>query len=122
MKQLVALLVIIFCVQFSYAQIVEDPSTTGGKPTIPLTRIITGRKDTLGFQHRDDRKDSIAVSYKFLDSVRSIPIDSSINDFDLPRRAISAAAVAACPDMPACIARICVAAPTAICRLPLIWL
>ena len=82
MKQLVALLVIIFCVQFSYAQIVEDPSTTGGKPTIPVTRIITGRKDTLGFQHRDDRKDSIAVSYKFLDSVRSIPIDSSINDFD----------------------------------------
>mgnify|MGYP003344294594 CR=1 FL=1 len=36
--------------------------------------------------------------------------------------AISAPAVAACPAKPACIARMCVAAPTAIWRLPLIWL
>lgn len=41
-----------------------------------------GRKDTIGFEHRDDRKDSISISYKYLDSVRSILFDSSINDFD----------------------------------------
>lgn len=39
-------------------------------------------KDTIGFVHRDDRKDSISISYKYLDSVRSNNLDSSINDFD----------------------------------------
>ena len=38
--------------------------------------------DTLGFEHRDDLKDSITISYRFLDSVRRYPIDSSVNDFD----------------------------------------
>lgn len=40
------------------------------------------RDNTLGFEHRDDKKDSINISYKFLDSVRSVRLDSSINDFD----------------------------------------
>ena len=81
MKQFVVLLVIIFGVQLSHAQVTDEP-TQGGKPTVPVTRIITNRKDTLGFQHRDDRKDSISISYKYLDSVRNITLDSSINDFD----------------------------------------
>ncbi len=38
--------------------------------------------DTLGFERRDDLADSITISYKFLDSVRRNPIDSSVNDFD----------------------------------------
>ncbi|MFN8243754.1 MAG: putative porin [Ferruginibacter sp.] len=41
-----------------------------------------GRKDSIPFEHRDDRKDSIAIGYKFLDSVRTVSFDSSINDFD----------------------------------------
>ncbi len=82
MKQFIALLAVIFCVQLSYAQVVDDPTQTGINPNFPVTRIITGKKDTLGFQHRDDRKDSISVFYKYLDSVRSNTFDSSINDFD----------------------------------------
>jgi len=40
------------------------------------------RKDSIGFEHRDDRKDSISITYKFLDSVKNNTLDSSINDFD----------------------------------------
>jgi hypothetical protein len=42
----------------------------------------------LGFTHRDDLKDSISISYKYLDSIRNIQMDTNINDFykffDLP--------------------------------------
>ena len=38
--------------------------------------------DTLGFEHRDDLADSISVSFRYLDSVKRHPIDSSVNDFD----------------------------------------
>ena len=83
MKYLVVVLVFIFAVQYSYAQIVEDPSGSGNQPAIGNTpRIITSKKDTLGFEHRDDRKDSISVTYKYLDSIRVNTMDSSINDFD----------------------------------------
>ncbi|HEY8688323.1 MAG TPA: putative porin [Chitinophagaceae bacterium] len=37
---------------------------------------------TIGFKHRDDLADSITISYRYLDSLRSIRIDSSINDFN----------------------------------------
>ena len=42
----------------------------------------SAKDNALGFEHRDDKKDSITISYKFLDSVRSNRLDSSINDFD----------------------------------------
>ncbi|HNN71758.1 MAG TPA: hypothetical protein PKG89_10980, partial [Ferruginibacter sp.] len=41
-----------------------------------------GGADTIGFVHRDDRKDSISITFKYLDSIRSNTFDSSINDFD----------------------------------------
>lgn len=85
MKYLFTLLVSVCLLQQTHAQEeilrgnpVVRPNTTGTNPN-PGNR---NRKDTLAFEHRDDRKDSIAISYKFLDSVRSIPLDSSINDFD----------------------------------------
>ena len=37
------------------------------------------RKDSIGFEHRVD--DTITISYRYLDSIRSKPLDSSINDF-----------------------------------------
>jgi hypothetical protein len=40
-----------------------------------------GSKDTIGFERRDDAKDSITISYRFLDSIRSLKFDTSINDF-----------------------------------------
>ncbi len=42
----------------------------------------TPRTDTIGFEHRDDAKDSITISFKYLDSTRKLFLDSSINDFD----------------------------------------
>lgn len=38
--------------------------------------------DTLGFERRNDLADSINVTYRFLDSLRRQPLDSSINNFD----------------------------------------
>ncbi len=42
----------------------------------------TSRKDTINFVHRDDRKDSISISYKSMDSIRNVSPVNSINDFD----------------------------------------
>ncbi len=41
----------------------------------------TSKKDKLGFEQRDDAKDSITVTFKYLDSIRSGKLDTSINDF-----------------------------------------
>jgi Putative porin len=79
MKQIIALIILIFCFQFSFAQ---EPvfNKIGGR----LSEIGNsgGRKDSIAFEHRDDKKDSISITYKYLDSIRSIPFDSTINDFD----------------------------------------
>ncbi|MEO6490795.1 MAG: putative porin, partial [Ferruginibacter sp.] len=40
------------------------------------------RSDTIGFEHRDDRKDSITISFRYLDSTNRQYIDSSVSDFD----------------------------------------
>lgn len=37
--------------------------------------------DSLGFKHRDDLADSITISYRFLDSLTSKKLDSSVNDY-----------------------------------------
>ncbi len=39
------------------------------------------KRDNLGFEHRDDAKDSIAISFKYLDSIRSNQLDTNLNDF-----------------------------------------
>ena len=45
-------------------------------------RKNNNKLDTLGFEHRDDLADSITISFRYLDSVRRYPLDSSVNDFD----------------------------------------
>jgi hypothetical protein len=42
----------------------------------------SAKDQTLGFEHRDDKKDSVNISYSFIDSVRNVRLDSAINDFD----------------------------------------
>ena len=37
---------------------------------------------TIGFKHRDDLKDSITISYRFLDSLKNNKLDSSLSDFN----------------------------------------
>ncbi len=55
----------------------------GGKTGQNKSDTSKSDKDNaLGFEHRDDKKDSITIFYKFLDSVRINRLDSSINDFD----------------------------------------
>ena len=84
MKQIAALIVLVFCVQFSYGQNEDIIRKIGGQVESKISGIksATGSRDTIGFEHRDDKKDSIAITYKYLDSIRSNSFDSSINDFD----------------------------------------
>jgi hypothetical protein len=56
----------------------------------PLRRLGTPRNtngqsqksDTLGFEHRDALADSITISYRFMDSLKSSTLDSTLNDFN----------------------------------------
>ena len=61
----------------------NNPSGNG---TIPMPQTGqpagTARKDTIGFERRDDAKDSIRLTYKFLDNPLRFELDSSIHDFD----------------------------------------
>ncbi|MBC7890547.1 MAG: hypothetical protein H7Z13_21960 [Ferruginibacter sp.] len=41
----------------------------------------SSKRDNLGFEQRDDAKDSITISFRYLDSIRSVQLDTSINDF-----------------------------------------
>jgi hypothetical protein len=82
MKQIIALIILVFCFQFAHAQQPDVINQIGGRIKNIGGATSGGGKDTIGFVHRDDRKDSISISYKYLDSIRSIPFDSSINDFD----------------------------------------
>jgi hypothetical protein len=75
----------------AWAQVIENipvgsPSRRGSGGNIPamsgVTRGRGGGTDTLKFERRDDSKDSISVTYRQLDSLRSNYLDSSINDFD----------------------------------------
>ncbi len=38
--------------------------------------------DTIGFKHRDDLADSITISFRYLDSLKSQTLDSATNDFN----------------------------------------
>lgn len=79
MKQILALILLIFCFHFTQAQ---EPVLNKVKGRLSQIGGSSSGKDTIGFEHRDDKKDSIAIFYKYLDSIRSNSFDSSINDFD----------------------------------------
>ena len=81
MKQLIALIILVFCFEFAHAQQPDVINQIGGRIK-NISGASSGGKDTIGFVHRNDKKDSIAIYYKYLDSIRSIPFDSTINDFD----------------------------------------
>lgn len=56
-----------------------DPSRIGGN-----LRDIRQKKDTsnTGFEQRDDLKDSISISYRYMDALKRYTIDSSVNNID----------------------------------------
>lgn len=61
------------------------------RPTTTQTQSQTGTKsssspnfsnqDSIGFEHRDDAKDSVTITFRYLDSLRNLKLDNSINDF-----------------------------------------
>jgi Putative porin len=87
MKYFVILLMLFFVGATAYAQdpVLKFPRARTSTPTGQNNKSDTsksGKENAMGFEHRDDKKDSISLSYKFLDSVRINRLDSSINDFD----------------------------------------
>jgi hypothetical protein len=77
-KTPVVLFFFIFFIQFSYAQI---PLPRGGRmPNFGGTPSSQG-SDSIAFEHRDDLKDSITISYIHLNSLVRERLDSSIDDF-----------------------------------------
>lgn len=84
LKKFGIVLLFLSVAQFSYTQIpnrrpgATSPVNTQGLPNI---QGQTQSKDTIGFEHRDDLADSITISFRYLDSLRSGRIDSSINDY-----------------------------------------
>lgn len=74
-KKIGILLLLLFCIHISYAQIpTRLPNFGGGSHG-------GSNSDTIGFEHRDDLKDSITISYRHLNSLTKEYLDSSINDF-----------------------------------------
>lgn len=59
----------------------QVPTRQLPRTTNPKAGTDTAVQKGVGFEHRDDAKDSITVSFRFLDSVRSGQLDTSINDF-----------------------------------------
>lgn len=78
-KKISVLILLSFCIQFSYAQL---PNLKSGNPLGGFRGMNEkSGSDTIGFEHRDDLKDSITISYHHLNSLVKEYLDSSINDF-----------------------------------------
>ena len=86
MKHFFILLVMVFVLGNCFAQEpVFNKLPKFGGTTTGQNKTDTGKSakdNAMGFEHRDDKKDSMSLSYKYLDSIRSNRMDSSINDFD----------------------------------------
>jgi hypothetical protein len=85
MKYIVTLLILFFVLQVCNAQFpgasrLPKIGSSSGQNNKDTSK--SGKDDALGFEHRDDKKDSISLSYKFLDSIRVNRLDSAVNDFD----------------------------------------
>jgi hypothetical protein len=87
MKYIVTLLILVFALQVCNAQFpgasrLPKIGGSSGQNQNKKDTSKSGKDDALGFEHRDDKKDSISLSYKFLDSIRINRLDSAVNDFD----------------------------------------
>ena len=70
MKKFLVTVVFLFAVIISFGQTENSDTSQSGN-----------KKDSIGFVHRDDAKDSITIHFKYLDSTRNLDIDTIINDF-----------------------------------------
>jgi hypothetical protein len=79
-KKFGVLFLLFFCIQISYAQL---PRMRSGNPLGGFSQIgKNSGSDTIGFEHRNDLKDSITISYHHLNSLSKEYLDSSIDDFN----------------------------------------
>lgn len=87
MLKAIPLFLFCLCSATLHAQVLEGGVQRPGGQTGAPGRVMNRGgivRDTAnaGFQQRDDLKDSITISFRYLDSTRRNPIDSSIHDFD----------------------------------------
>ncbi len=57
----------------------SNPQSNSGDPR---QQNPQQKGDTLSFKHRDDLADSITISFRYLDSLKSQNLDSALDDFD----------------------------------------
>lgn len=79
MKKIVGSILFLLLLQAASAQELLINKVSGIKSSVSRSG---GTQDTIGFEHRNDLKDSISITYKYLDSTNKRTIDSSVNDFD----------------------------------------
>ena len=77
-KKFGTLITFLFCMQYTYAQL---PGKLGNMRGLSGGAGGGAKGDTIGFEHRDDLKDSITISYHYLNSLSREKLDSSISDF-----------------------------------------
>jgi len=83
MKQIISFLLLIgICCVGKAQQGILGRIPKSGSGTNKTDTSKSGKDKALGFEHRDDKKDSINITYRYLDSIRNNRLDSSINDFD----------------------------------------
>lgn len=76
-KKFVTLILFLFCLHSTYAQL---PGKLGNLQGMSGGHS-GGGGDTISFEHRDDLKDSITISYHYLNSLSRERMDSSLNAF-----------------------------------------
>ncbi|MES2893291.1 MAG: putative porin [Bacteroidota bacterium] len=82
MYKLVATFLMLIILQYGVAQRRTLPDSRSTNPPGQTPGNKSGNDSLgLGFERRDDAKDSITISYRFLDSIRNVQIDTSIKDF-----------------------------------------
>lgn len=82
MKWISFLVLFLLSTQLFAQELELNPGRNRGGVPQQQRRVVNGRDSLVGFQQRDDLKDSITISFRYLDSTRRNRIDSSINDFD----------------------------------------
>lgn len=56
--------------------------TGNSRPSGDMGRSGGNRPDTISFEHRNDAKDSLTITYKWFDSLRTVFLDGRIDDFN----------------------------------------
>ena len=82
MKKIFFSILFLVAVVFVYGQadVLNPLRKVGGRSGVPGQN--TSKKDTSGFEQRDDAKDSITISFRYLDAIRRYTLDSSVNNID----------------------------------------